>query len=526
MDRPDVVSGRMGGRTGGRGQVDSGRDRVRDSNARPTTLELYDIACQGRITGTIDPRLTEFASSYPEPKSAALTPEQPSDEQVGEYTLWLTVQALEKFDFVISNPSQPITLSAAVDVYRRLLRDFVTCSTEETVAALDTLQGFFVAMLRYPFMPELSIDTKECPECYFETEITMDSWEQVRRQMSCCHFTLRHEQMPLTRNEARTDNVLFHIDGNVEMTRLGPSRTMFANQGAETSADERGANPVKFVKQIAMLKRRDEIIKQKTIGKEIFHQLCLHTRTLRELETPRYLSAYPISALYRFYGSLNRSRERAQLFSDHHAHTPVANANALSTNVEDLRMNLKSISTMGNNDKLLSYVCRAMIGPLRRYDLRYRSVADRVVLFKHLIAAGFPVESASMLVKTVLSVKRSLMVDSTLDAVLEQQLRKTLDPTSYNRKVLALIWLFSHIAAYCTLHQLDHGDVRMGDSPDGMDADGIYVFDQDHVGFRVSAARPPHTDGRSATPWVSAYMPFSRVLELLALRDCAKERLC
>lgn len=497
-----------------------------DSNARPTTLELYDIACQGRITGMIDPRLTGFASRYVDPKYAALSPEQPSDEQVGEYTVWLTIQALEKFDHVISNPSQPITLSAALDVYRRLLRDFVTCSTEETVAALDTLQGFVVAMLRYPFMPELSIDTKECPECYFETEITMDSWEQVRRQMSCCHFTLRHEHIPLARDEMRTDNVFFHIHGNVEMTRLGPSRTMFSNQAAETSDEGHSANPVKFVEQIAMLKRRDEIIKQKTIGKEIFHQLCLHTRTLRELETPRYLSAYPISTLYRFYGSLNRSRERAQSFLSRHAQTPAVNTNELSANVEDLRMNLKSISTTGTNDKLLSYVCMATIGPLRRYDLRYRSVADRVVLFKHLITAGFSVESASMLVKTVLVVNRSLMVDSTLNAVLEQQLRKTLDPTSYNRKVLSLIWLFSHITAYCTLRQLDHGYVRMGDSPAGMDADGIYVFDQDHVGFRVSAAMPPRTDGRSAAPWDSAYMPFSRVLELLTLRDRAKERLC
>lgn len=498
---------------------------MRAPNSRSTTLELYDIACKGRITGTIDPRLTDFTSWYADPKSAAIDPGQPSDEQVAEYTLWLTIQALEKFDTIVSNPGQPITLSAAVAVYRRILRDFVTCSTEEIVSALDTLQGFIIAMLRYPFMPELSIDTKECPECYFEVEITMDSWDQVRRQMSCCHFTLRHEQMPLVRDEARADEI-YHIDGNVEMTRMGPSGTMFSNQ--DTSSDDRAVNPVKFVEQIAMLKRRDEIIKQKTIGKEILHQLCLHTRTLRELETPRYMSAYPISALYRLYGSLNRSRTRAQLFLDHHAQTPAVlnDVNVLPVKVEDLRMNLKSISTTGTTDKLLSYVCMALIGPLRRYDRRYRAVADRVVLFKHLITAGFPVESASMLVKTVLAVKRYLMVESSLNAILEQHLRKTFDPTIYNKKALSLIWLFSHIAAYCTLRQLDYGHVRMGDSPAGMDVDGIYVFDQDYVGFRVSATTmPSHAASRSAAPWVSAYMPFSRVLELLALRDCAKERL-
>lgn len=131
-------------------------------------------------------------------------------------------------------------------------------------------------------------------------------------------------------------------------------------------------------------------------------------------------------------------------------------------------------------------------------------------------------ESASMLMKNVLSVKHPLMVESTLDAALELQLRKTLDPTNYNRKVLALIWLFSHIVAYITLRQLDHGHVCMGDSPDEMDADGISVFNQDHVGVRV----PTRADDRRSAPWASAYMPFSRILELLALRDCAKERLC
>lgn len=199
--------------------------------------------------------------------------------------------------------------------------------------------------------------------------------------------------------------------------------------------------------------------------------------------------------------------------------------NTLTTRVEDLHANLKSISTTGNNDKLLSYMCMAMIGPLRRYNPRYRCVADRVVLFKHLIAAGFPVESASMLVKNIVYVKRALMVDSTLDRAVESQLQKTLDPTSYNRKVSALIWLFSHITAYCTLRQLDHGCVHMGDSPEEMDADGIYVFDQDHVGFRVSTGTP-RTDKGGSVSWASAYMPFSRVLELLALRDCIQERLC
>lgn len=61
------------------------------------------------------------------------------------------------------------------------------------------------------------------------------------------------------------------------------------------------------------------------------------------------------------------------------------------------------------------------------------------------------------------------MVDSTLDRAVESQLWKTVDPTSYNRRVSALIWLFSHITAYCTLRQLHHGCICMEDFPEEMD---------------------------------------------------------
>lgn len=90
----------------------------------------------------------------------------------------------------------------------------------------------------------------------------MDSWEQVRRQISCCHVMLRHEHIPYARDGTRQAKVNFHIDRNGGMCRLGPCRTMFINQGVnDVNVEKRIANVGRFVEQIAMLKRRDERIK-------------------------------------------------------------------------------------------------------------------------------------------------------------------------------------------------------------------------------------------------------------------------
>ncbi|KAJ8009909.1 hypothetical protein DPEC_G00069060 [Dallia pectoralis] len=98
---------------------------------------------------------------------------------------------------------------------------------------------FVSLMLRYPMVPQLAVDTKECPECYFEN-----------------------------RDHCR------HVGGSQEDNFLLPLH------------DQARA---------------------------------VHVRTERwsgrhgeELEAPRYLSAYPLRCLYQYYGSLNRSLERAQ----------------------------------------------------------------------------------------------------------------------------------------------------------------------------------------------------------------------
>ena len=189
-----------------------------------------------------------------------------------------------------------------------------------------------------------------------------------------------------------------------------------------------------------------------------------------------------------------------------------------------------------------------MIGPVRRYNRRYNNTAERVVLFKHLISCGFPIETGSSLVKTITVSNRVSLVTLPLAKGIESQLRKTVEPTTYNRKIASLIWLFSHITAYCTLRQLKNEYVQMGDSTDDITCDGIYVFDQDYIGFRLSqtpefsitstaakagasgtaaaaAAAPAATAGARATA-ASAYMPFAQIMELLTLRDSAQERLC
>ncbi|TKS65619.1 Flap endonuclease 1 [Collichthys lucidus] len=465
-----------------------GRKQISDTVA----LGALEALLRARVLGVVDPQLRNFVDTFEEPKRSSTTPREPCNQQVNEFTVWLTVRGVENEETIAGRLNQPLTFSEAAAAYMELSRDFITCSHQESLNTLDGLRDFFSLMLRYPVVPQLAMDTKECPECYFEAEITVDTWKEVRRKISCYHFTLKHEQsLAFGQTSALADSqdaCNFHADdrNDGEMVRAGPCGDVFLS---DTTKDDHGESvkPIKFLEQLDSLKRRDEITKQKTLGKEIHHQLKSHSRTLQELEAPRYLSVYPLRCLYQYYGSLNRSRERARLLSERYPGLEGDRSRA-QLKVEELRMSLRSTASTGTNDKLLSYVCMAMIGPVRRYQRRYNFVAERVVLFKHLIASGFPIETASSLVKSIAASKRVSMIAVPLDKGVELQLQKTAQPTTYNRKVASLIWLFSHITAYCTLRQLRHDYVRMGDSPEDMASDGIYVFDGNHVGFRLSQA--------------------------------------
>jgi len=169
-------------------------------------------------------------------------------------------------------------------------------------------------------MPKLAMDTRECPECYFETEITLDTWEEVKSKIFCYHFTLRHENFPLGQthtHDNEDDPSHFNIDDNCEMSTARPCGHVFITDTTNDNCDERESlKPIKFLHQLESLKRRDEIIKQKTLGREMFHRVKSYNHTLEELEAPRYLSSYPLSLLYQFYGSLNMSRRRAQFLAE------------------------------------------------------------------------------------------------------------------------------------------------------------------------------------------------------------------
>ena len=538
MDRTHDVSGGMGRSETNRRCSSSrgvGGSDIESREGQEITLrasDLYNLACGAKLLGETDSRLQNFIDSFEEPKRSSLTPKDPSNQQVNEYTVWLTVRGVQNGDRIVTNPNQPLTMSEAVDLYSKLSREFITCSHEESINTLDSLQDFLSLMLRYPMIPKLAMDTKECPECYFETEITLDTWEEVRSKIFCYHFTLRHENFPCGQNRTHDneDNPRhFNIDNNCEMLTARPCDSVFITDTTNDNSDERESlKPFKFLHQLESLKRRDEIIKQKTLGREMFHRVKSYNHTLEELEAPRYISSYPLRLLYQFYGSLNTSRRRAQFLAEPY---PAAVGDTLQArvNVEHLRMSLMATASTGYNDELMSYMCMAVIGPVRRYKQRYNFIVERVVLFKHLIASGFPIETSWSLLKTITASKRISMISLPLDRGVALQLKKTVQPTTYNRKIASLIWLLSHITAYCTLRQLNPGYVHMGDSPKDISFEGIYVFDNDHVGFRLSTIPESSgtTDvGSTRGEAASAYMPFSRVLELLALRDIVQERLC
>lgn len=499
----------------------AGPERVTVGRDAPRVIELYDMACRARILGAVEePQLREFADGFIEPRLAACSPEEPPDRSVNEYTLWLVVRGVENCHIIAKRPRQPLVFSEALEMYSRLSRDFGLCTAEESVNILDSLQDFFALVLRYPIVPQLVMDTKECPECYFETDINLDTWEDTKKKLVCHHFTLRHETFPPERVPDAQGLSRITIDDSFEMVRAGPCDSMFLTSlyDSDDASTATGLKPIKFLEHLESIKRLDEIFKQKTLGRELFHQYRLHKQILEEIEAPRYLSSHPIRCLYQFYGSLNRSRERARRLSQPYPEVEADGERARSS-VENLKVNLVSAASTGTNEALLSYVCMATVDPVRRYKRQFNAGVERVVLFKHLIASGFPVETAWNVVKSVRVCNRVAMLAVTLEEGVRLQLKKTARPTVYNRKIASLIWLFSHITAYCTLRQLNRDHVQMADAPRGLDEDGIYVFDRERVGFRLS-----RTTGPPGGTGASACVPFAQILELLAMRDGVQER--
>lgn len=405
MDSPHVVSGGVAGSYGDRGHCNPGHARgspiEHDDQLRTrhiTVLELYDLACGARLLKEIEPRLRMFVDSFEMPSRCYCSPKEPDEAAINEYTVWFTVRGVERAEMITRNPGQPLTLSEVVDVQAKLSRDFFTCPPEESLRTLDMLQDFLFLMLRYPMVPRLAMDTKECPECYFETYITMDTWTETKHETSCYHYTLRHELFPSqagneTERMGTQERSRATAYENEEMVRLGHCANMFMTE-QRTSGPCEGSQVIAFLEQLDSLKRCDEIKKQNTLAKEIFQQFKSHSHTLDKIEAPTYLSTYPLRCLYQYYGSLNRSRVRAQLLPEPYPELCQDTLRAHSK-LEDLKTHLRSTASTGTNDKLLSYMCMASIGPVRRYTLRYSHTAERIVLFKHLIACGFPIETAS-----------------------------------------------------------------------------------------------------------------------------------
>ncbi|KAK7878299.1 hypothetical protein WMY93_031118 [Mugilogobius chulae] len=498
MDWTRCVSGRVARSQGSDGHNGAGciggpvefGQGAENGSMTARASELYDSVCRARVFGEIDTSLRTFASSFREPKTACDTPSDPKNEALNLYTVWLSIRGVLYSEHLIAQPRQPLTLSQAADIVGKVNRGFAIGSVEECLSLLDALQDFCSLMLRYPVVPRLAVDTKECPECLFEADVTADTWREVRRDIACHHFTLRHEffkSHDIKVNQEKEECDVFRIDGAAEMERAERCAHLLSSDAYEcTTSAATDLRAAKFLEQLEQLKMRDEMVKQKTLGKEILYQLKKFAHTLRELEAPRYLSSYPLQFLYRHYGSLNRSRERAKLLSVPYVQFD-SDERSAQARLGELVFNLRAAASSASSGRLLSGVCMAMIGPVRRYTRRYNLVAERVTLFKHLIASGFSVDTAYNLVTHVATCECASLIGLPLNQGVELQLKKTWQPTAYNRKLATLTWLFSHLSAYCTLRGLGHGCVRMGDSPEDYNHDGIFVFDQDHASRGQSA---------------------------------------
>ena len=143
----------------------------------------------------------------------------------------------------------------------KLNREFVTSSREDVLNVLENLQNFFALMLRYPIVPKLAMDSKICPECMFESEITLDTWEDVKKTIACFHFTLRHEAFQHTAEIS--DDQTYQFKTGHEMVRAEPSEIARA---VDDERDKCSLLTSKFMDQLRLLKIRDEIVKQKMLS--------------------------------------------------------------------------------------------------------------------------------------------------------------------------------------------------------------------------------------------------------------------
>lgn len=272
------------------------------------------------------------------------------------------MRGIEHGETIARSPNQPLTLSEALEVYANLSREFVAGPREVSLTALDSLQDFFALMLQYPVIPRLAADTKECPECYFETV--------GRDQKDALVLPLRHESFALVEGSSagvvdpsEERNLGALADGGEEMARADPCGDMFPTTKRLEDLGDRGpARAAKFLEQLEWLKRRDEIVKQNALGKEISHQLGSYSHPLEELEAPRYLSSYPLRWLYRIYGSLNRSRDRARILATSYSEER-ADASRARLAVEELKASLGSMASTGNQRQAALVRVHSRAGP-------------------------------------------------------------------------------------------------------------------------------------------------------------------
>ena len=484
------------------------------SNSIGPLAELFDMACKARCTGILSPPLIQFCKDFVPPRTYCTSPLAPSAEYLDRYTLWLICVGISHSRTICNSQDQPVTFSGACSDHQRLSREFFINPETELMASLEQLERFYALMLRYPVLPEDAFDTKECPECIYEAEVTRDNWEETRRGISCHHLTLRHELFGPQQSGANAKDSCYTMRGNIcGVTRASTSSTMF---DTDVDISEQEPNqPLMFMEQLEYMKRRDEIAKQNTLAKQLRHDLEHLRHLLEEQSSPRYLSEWPLALLCQMYGSLSASRTRLEVLGSEYEGKDHDRSRAMS-NIMSLQQMLKTVASTGTNNELLSMVARNTVDPSRRYMERYNVVAQRIGMYKHLLAAGFPVETANDLVASTGAVNRYSLIGLTLEEGVRLQLVKTVNPTSFNKRLATLIWVFAHLTAYCTLRNVSYDHVRPGDSPGEAFADGIYVFDNFGVGFSLTR------NGRVG----HEQLGDSRLLELLAMRDNLQERLC
>ena len=289
---------------------------AQDSISAGPLAELYDMAFEARGTGILSPPLIQFCKEFVPPRTSCISPLAPSAEYLDNYTLWLICVGVSYGRAICSSQDQPVTFSGACGEHRKLSREFFMAPESELLVSIERLERFYALMLRYPLLPEHALDTKECPECIYEAEVTRDKWEETQRGISCHHLTLRHELFQPQQSGVPGANVrdrCYATCGNIcRVTRASTTATMFEANAQEISEHD-PKQPLMFMEQLEYMKRRDEIAKQRTIAKELHYELESHTHVLQELSSPRYLSEWPLVWLCQMYGSLAMITTRSEV---------------------------------------------------------------------------------------------------------------------------------------------------------------------------------------------------------------------